>query len=47
MLKEDGVKYYKLKNGKEVKKGTPEFKKAQEENLILPRRDRGRVVFIY
>ena len=40
-VKKDGVKYYKLKNGKEVKKGTPEFKKAQEENLILPRRDRG------
>jgi len=37
----NGIKYYKLKNGKEVKDGTPEFKKAQEENLILPRQDRG------
>jgi len=37
----DGVIYYKLKNGKEVKKGTPEFKKAQEENLILPRQEKG------
>ena len=37
----NGVTYYKLKNGKEVKKGTPEFKKAQEENLILPRQKKG------
>ena len=40
-VKRNGTKYYKLKNGKEVEKGTPEFKKAQEENLILPRQDRG------
>ena len=39
--RKNGIKYYKLKNGKEVKDGTPEFKKAQEENLILPRQDRG------
>jgi hypothetical protein len=37
----NGVKYYKLKNGKQVKKGTDEFEKAQEENLVLPRQDRG------
>ena len=37
----NGVKYYKLKNGKEVKKGTPEFKKAQEDNLILPLQKKG------
>ena len=39
--RKNGIKYYKLKNGKEVKDGTLEFKKAQEENLILPRQDRG------
>ncbi|REK57331.1 MAG: hypothetical protein DWQ49_09260, partial [Bacteroidetes bacterium] len=37
----DGIQYYKLKNGKEVAGGTPEFKKALEEGLILPRQDRG------
>ena len=37
-VKRNGVKYYKLKNGKEVAEKTPEFKKAQEENLILPGR---------
>ena len=34
----NGVKYYKLKNGKEVAEKTPEFKKAREENLIIPGR---------
>ena len=36
--KKNGVKYYKLKNGKEVAEKTLEFKKAQEQNLILPSR---------
>ena len=36
--KRDGIKYYKLKNGKEVKDGTPEYKKALTDGLLVPAR---------
>ena len=36
--KRNGIKYYKLKNGKEVTKGTSEFKEALASSQLIPKR---------